>query len=70
MNVSEEDKKHWGMDKLTGGGSRLRGCFGDRRMILFIVFIALFLDNMLLTVVSKFYQKNAFFFLEIDMFED
>ncbi|CAH8535654.1 unnamed protein product [Schistosoma curassoni] len=51
MNVSEEDKKHWGMDKLTGGGSRLQGCFGDRRMILFIVFIALFLDNMLLTVV-------------------
>ncbi|VDQ16441.1 unnamed protein product [Trichobilharzia regenti] len=41
------------MDKLTGGGSRLRGCFGDRRMILFIVFVALFLDNMLLTTVGE-----------------
>ncbi|TNN12287.1 Synaptic vesicular amine transporter [Schistosoma japonicum] len=51
MNASEEDNKYWGMDKLTGGGSRLRGCFGHRRMILFIVFVALFLDNMLLTVV-------------------
>ncbi|CAH8846221.1 unnamed protein product [Trichobilharzia szidati] len=51
MNDSEEDRKNSGMDKLTGGGSRLRGCFGDRRMILFIVFVALFLDNMLLTTV-------------------
>ncbi|CAL8105714.1 unnamed protein product [Calicophoron daubneyi] len=47
----EEDPKEAAMRKLTGGAHRLRGCFGDRRMILFIVFVALFLDNMLLTII-------------------
>lgn len=31
----------------------IAGCRGSRRLILFIVFIAIFLDNMLLTTVGK-----------------
>ncbi|TPP67435.1 Synaptic vesicular amine transporter [Fasciola gigantica] len=49
--AGDAQKKNAGMEKLMGTGSTLRGCFGDRRMILFIVFVALFLDNMLLTTV-------------------
>lgn len=52
--ATDTKNKNAGMEKLTGSGSALRGCFGDRRMILFIVFVALFLDNMLLTTVGKY----------------
>lgn len=33
--------------------SKISNFLGDRRIILFIVFVALFLDNMLLTIVGK-----------------
>ncbi|KAF8572437.1 hypothetical protein P879_00333 [Paragonimus westermani] len=46
-----EDQKRAAVGKLTGGMDKIRGCFSDRRIILFIVFVALFLDNMLLTIV-------------------
>ncbi|KAF7261232.1 hypothetical protein EG68_01524 [Paragonimus skrjabini miyazakii] len=47
-----EDQKRAAVRKLTGGIDKIRGCFNDRRIILFIVFVALFLDNMLLTIVD------------------
>ncbi|KAA3680963.1 uncharacterized protein DEA37_0006500 [Paragonimus westermani] len=47
-----EDQKRAAVRKLTGGMEKIRGCFSDRRIILFIVFVALFLDNMLLTIVE------------------
>ncbi|KER25827.1 hypothetical protein T265_06799 [Opisthorchis viverrini] len=48
---SKQERKAALMQKITGSFGKVRGCFGDRRMILFIVFVALFLDNMLLTIV-------------------
>lgn len=41
----------------------LAKCRNSRRLILIIVFIALFLDNMLLTTVGK-YQRQIFKFLQ------
>ncbi|VDP71060.1 unnamed protein product [Echinostoma caproni] len=52
QDSTDSKTKNAAMRKLTGTGNALRGCFGDRRMILAIVFIALFLDNMLLTIVD------------------
>ncbi|CAH8483670.1 unnamed protein product [Dicrocoelium dendriticum] len=37
--------------KVAAGLNKVKSCFSDRRIILVIVFVALFLDNMLLTVV-------------------
>ncbi|GAA51459.1 Synaptic vesicular amine transporter [Clonorchis sinensis] len=48
---SKQERKAALMQKITGSFGKVRGCFGDRRMLLFIVFVALFLDNMLLTIV-------------------
>nr|QQY02554.1 synaptic vesicular amine transporter [Cryptocotyle lingua] len=51
QSESKQARKAALTQKITGNFEKVRGCFGDRRMILFIVFVALFLDNMLLTIV-------------------
>lgn len=57
MKTGKEAHK---MTFIDGTASRIKkckeyvvGCRGSRKLILFIVFIAIFLDNMLLTTVGK-----------------
>ncbi|KAF6779849.1 hypothetical protein AHF37_00692 [Paragonimus kellicotti] len=54
-----DDQKRAAVRRLTGGIDKIRDCFSDRRIILFIVFVALFLDNMLLTIVDYLIDQRA-----------
>lgn len=63
-NISNNNHSTQGMSKLPRDISTLselvRRCRNSRKLVLMVVFIALFFDNMLLTTVGK---EEAFFFL-------